>query len=64
MSKMADHTGSTNVIITTNIIILHIAVTVAMGNATIVKSRVLVSLSLNKHTALKKLINERINAIP
>ena len=64
VSKMADHEGSANAMIITSIIILQNVVTVVIGNAIVVKSIVLVSLSLNKHTALKKLINDRINAIP
>ena len=61
---MADHEGSANAMIITSIIILQNVVTVVIGNAIVVKSIVLVSLSLNKHIALKKLINDRINAIP
>ena len=59
---MADHEGSANAIITTSIIILQNAVTVVIGTATVVKSIVLVSLSLNKHIALKRLIKDKINA--
>ena len=61
---MADHVGSANAMIITSIIILQNIVTVVIGNVIVVKSIVLVSLSLNKQTALKKLINDRINAIP
>ena len=64
ISKIVVHSGSTNAITIANSRILHNEVIIVMGSATIPKSKVMVSLSLNKLAALTKLINDKINAKP
>ena len=64
MSRIVVHSGSTNAITMAISRILHKEVIIVMGSATIPKSKVIVSLSLNKLAALTKFTNDKIKAKP